>query len=89
MPNDRVPLRNPLFRLQFEKTQDCYVLLYPEGMVKLNPSAGEIMSRIDGINCINDIIQQLEAQFVQAGSLENDVLDFMQTARQKKWIYYE
>ena len=31
------------FRLQWEPAQDCHVLLYPEGMVKLNGSAGEIM----------------------------------------------
>ncbi|MDE2371087.1 MAG: pyrroloquinoline quinone biosynthesis peptide chaperone PqqD, partial [Burkholderiales bacterium] len=35
------------FRLQWEAAQDCHVLLYPEGMVKLNGSAGEIMKRCD------------------------------------------
>jgi len=33
-----VPAINPLFRLQFEEAQDSWVLLYPEGMVKLNQS---------------------------------------------------
>ena len=36
------------FRLQWEPAQNCHVLLYPEGMVKLNGSAGEIMVRCDG-----------------------------------------
>ncbi len=36
------------FRLQWEPVQDCHVLLYPEGMVKLNESAGEILKRCDG-----------------------------------------
>ena len=36
------------FRLQWEPAQSCFVLLYPEGMVKLNQSAGEIMKRCDG-----------------------------------------
>jgi len=35
-------------RLQWEPAQDAHVLLYPEGMVKLNQSAGEIMRRCDG-----------------------------------------
>ena len=42
------PKINPMFRLQWEQVQECYVLLYPEGMVKLNDSAGEIMKLIDG-----------------------------------------
>ena len=36
------------FRLQWEPAQGCFVLLYPEGMVKLNQSAGEILKRCDG-----------------------------------------
>ena len=31
-----IPQLNKHFRLQWEEAQDCYVLLYPEGMVKLN-----------------------------------------------------
>ena len=31
------------FRLQWEPAQESHVLLYPEGMVKLNQSAGEIL----------------------------------------------
>ena len=31
------------FRLQWEEAQGAWVLLYPEGMVKLNQSAGEIL----------------------------------------------
>jgi pyrroloquinoline quinone biosynthesis protein D len=33
------PRLNRLFRLQWEEAQQAYVLLYPEGMVKLNLSA--------------------------------------------------
>ncbi len=36
------------FRLQWEAAQNAFVLLYPEGMIKLNASAGEIMKRCDG-----------------------------------------
>ena len=37
------------YRLQWEEeVQKSWVLLYPEGMVKLNGSAGEIMHRLDG-----------------------------------------
>ena len=30
-------------RFQWEKAQDCYVILFPEGMVKLNGSAGDCL----------------------------------------------
>ena len=43
------------FRLQWEPMQDCHVLLYPEGMVKLNGSAGEIMKRCDGQRTLAEI----------------------------------
>jgi len=39
------PTLSRLFRLQWEEAQNSYVLLYPEGMVKLNQSAGEILKR--------------------------------------------
>lgn len=45
---DSVPMLRRGFRFQFEPAQDCHVLLYPEGMVKLNDSAGEILKLVDG-----------------------------------------
>ena len=35
-------------RFQWEEAQAAYVLLYPEGMVKLGQSAGEILKRVNG-----------------------------------------
>ena len=35
------------FRFQWEPAQNAYVLLYPEGMVRLNGSAGAILSEVD------------------------------------------
>lgn len=75
----------PLFRLQWETAQDAWVLLYPEGMVQLNRSAGEILRRLDGQRTVAQLIQQLEQDFKQPG-LQDDVLDFLQLARQKAWV---
>lgn len=33
------PVINPLFLFRWEQTQQAYVLLYPEGVVKLNDTA--------------------------------------------------
>lgn len=81
-----VPTINPHYRFQFEKAQDCYVLLYPEGMVKLNPSAGEILSRVNGESTLGEIIAALEAQFPEAEGLADDVLAFMREAEAKNWL---
>jgi hypothetical protein len=36
------------YRFQWEPAQQAHVLLYPEGMVKLPGSSGEIMKRVNG-----------------------------------------
>jgi len=73
------------YRLQFEDAQNAWVLLYPEGMVKLNQSAGEILSRCDGERCVSDVVSMLEAAFDQQG-LDGDVKGFLSVALQQKWI---
>ena len=45
---DGTPRLGHGFRFQWEPAQQAHVLLYPEGMVKLNQSAGEILKRCDG-----------------------------------------
>jgi pyrroloquinoline quinone biosynthesis protein D len=85
---DVTPVRphlRPMFRLQWETAQDAYVLLYPEGMVKLNPSAGEILSRCDGTRDLDDIIGELEDLF-SAQALAADVYRFIEHARQRGWV---
>ena len=73
------------FRLQWEQAQQCHVLLYPEGMVKLNQSAGEIMARCDGAKDVAAIVAELESAFGAQG-LEKDVLAFVDLAVGKQWL---
>lgn len=74
-----------LFKLQWEEVQKSWVLLYPEGMVKLNGSAGEIMSRLDGNTSIEALVRVLEQQFETSG-LQADVLDFLAIAQRQGWV---
>ncbi len=83
-----VPAIHAHFRLQWEPAQSCHVLLYPEGMIKLNGSAGEIMSCVDSERSIADIIAMLEAKFPEAGELATDTLEFLQVAHDKRWIEF-
>ena len=79
------PRVGPGFRLQWEPVQDCHVLLYPEGMVKLNGSAGEIMKRCDGERSVAAIVEDLEKAFSAQG-LEPDVLGFIELAAKQRWL---
>ncbi len=72
-------------RLQWEAAQNAYVLLYPEGMIKLNTSAGEILKRCDGATTIADITADLERAFSATG-LSDDVVRFVAMAVEKKWL---
>jgi len=73
------------FRFQWEPAQKAHVLLYPEGMVKLNGSAGEIMKRCDGVRTVAEIIADLESTFATNG-LEKDVHGFLTMALEKRWL---
>jgi pyrroloquinoline quinone biosynthesis protein D len=72
-------------RLQWEPAQGAHVLLYPEGMIKLNGSAGEIMKRCDGVRTVSEITADLERTFGTTG-LGADVEAFIRLALEKKWL---
>jgi len=84
-PNERMPRIGRGFRLQWEPAQSAHVLLYPEGMVKLNASAGEILKRCDGATPVEAIVADLERAFATTG-LERDVRAFLDLAAEHRWI---
>ena len=84
----KVPKLNRLFKFQFEKAQDCYVLLFPEGMIKLNGSASAILLQVDGTKSVGDIVAALQAEYPDAEGIEEDVLACVEHAEQKRWINY-
>jgi pyrroloquinoline quinone biosynthesis protein D len=73
------------FRLQWEPVQSAHVLLYPEGMVKLNASAGEILKRCDGDTPVEVIVADLEKAFSTTG-LDRDVRAFLDLAHEQRWV---
>jgi pyrroloquinoline quinone biosynthesis protein D len=84
---DSVPRVGHGFRLQWEEAQQAHVLLYPEGMVKLNGSAGEILTRCDGATPVRAIVADLEQRFSTSG-LEADVLAFLRLAQERLWVEF-
>ena len=73
------------FRLQWEAAQNAYVLLYPEGLVRLNSSAAEILKRCDGKATVAAITVDLEGAFSATG-LAADVRDFLAFALERRWV---
>lgn len=82
----QIPRINPLYRLQWEPAQNGHVLLYPEGMVQLNGPASEILTRIDGQTDVAQIIASLQQTFPEAEGLADDVISFLEDAREQNWI---
>ncbi|WP_425427702.1 pyrroloquinoline quinone biosynthesis peptide chaperone PqqD [Tatumella morbirosei] len=74
------------YRLQWEAAQDCHVILYPEGMAKLNETAAMILELVDGQRTVSQIITELNQRFPEAGGVDDDVTDFLQAAVKQKWI---
>lgn len=82
----QVPAIRRGYRFQWEPAQNCHVLLYPEGMIKLNDSAGEILKRVDGQRSIGAIIADLQACFPDAEGIAEDILALFEVAHERFWI---
>lgn len=74
-------------RMQWEEAQQCYVLLYPEGMITLNASAHEILLRCDGEHSVADIVNELHSAYPGA-QLQDEVLGFVQLAQERGWVKF-
>lgn len=73
-------------RFQWEEAQQSYVLLFPEGMVKLHGGAGEILKRVDGQRSVAEIVADLKATFPDAADIESDILGMFDLAVGKAWL---
>lgn len=73
------------YRFQWEPAQDSHVLLYPEGMVKLNQTAALILSKIDNKRNLDQISEELSKKFPDA-DIHEDVELFIKTAIEERWL---
>jgi pyrroloquinoline quinone biosynthesis protein D len=76
---------SPMHRLQWEETQQRFVILYPEGMVELNGPAAEILQLCDGSRNLDAITAELESKFETSG-LRNDIEELLEAALKNGWI---
>ena len=73
-------------RFQWEEAQQSYVILFPEGMVKLHGGAGEVIKRVNGKATVGDIVAELKAAFPDAANIEADIIGMFEMAYGKAWI---
>ena len=75
-------------RLQINATTNQSVLLYPEGIVELNETAQEILSRCDG-RTLGEIVCELAEEFeADRGALAADVRETLSDLQQRKLIEF-
>lgn len=82
---DAKPALKSGMRLQWEAAQDAHVLLFPEGMVKLNGSASQILMRCTGTATIEQIAKELEELF-NRDNLQSEVESFVAFALERQWL---
>jgi pyrroloquinoline quinone biosynthesis protein D len=82
---DAKPALKSGMRLQWEPAQNSHVLLFPEGVVKLNGSASQILLRCTGAATVREITKELETLFNRE-NLEPEVASFMAFALERQWL---
>ena len=83
-PQDVVEL-NPNYHFRWEEPQQAHVLLYPEGIVKLNQTAAAILEACTGAASIADGTAELARRYGKRG-LGAEILKFLEVAHAKGWI---
>ncbi|GFN32259.1 pyrroloquinoline quinone biosynthesis peptide chaperone PqqD [Paenibacillus xylaniclasticus] len=81
---DRPRLRSP-GRMKYDKVRQLELLLLPERVIELNEAAGAILRLCDGQLTIAQMIEELEARFVQNG-LGDDIVEFIASAAERGWL---
>ena len=79
------PEINPLYLFRWEEGEQAYLLLYPEGIIKLNDSAGNILKLCTGEKTFEEVISELKNLF-GVEELEDDIYSFMEVAIGKGWV---
>jgi pyrroloquinoline quinone biosynthesis protein D len=50
-------------RLRYDEVREEHLLLVPEGAVRLNPSAAEVLELCDGQRTVDEIVDVLSARY--------------------------
>ncbi|MHB0764736.1 pyrroloquinoline quinone biosynthesis peptide chaperone PqqD [Stutzerimonas sp. NM35] len=78
----------PPFMFRWEASQQAYVLLYPEGIVKLNETGGQILNFCDGQTSVEELIGKLAVMYCASDltAVRSGVMNFLEVSHGKGWI---
>ena len=63
-------------RLRYDEVREEHLLLVPEGAVRLNPTAAEVLELCDGERSLDEIVGVLRARYDEA-DLSEDVRELV------------
>jgi len=69
-------------RLRYDDVREEHVLLIPEGAVRLNPTAAEVLELCDGERSLEDIVGALSARY-EGADLRDDVVQLVDAMAQR------
>jgi pyrroloquinoline quinone biosynthesis protein D len=69
-------------RLQYDEVREEHLLLVPEGVVRLNPTAAEVLELCDGERSLDDIVGALAARY-DGADLGDDVRGLVRAMAEK------
>jgi pyrroloquinoline quinone biosynthesis protein D len=69
-------------RLRYDEVREQHVLLVPEGVVRLNPTAAEVLELCDGERSLDEIVGALSSRY-QDADLGDDVRELVDAMTQK------
>ncbi len=69
-------------RLRYDEVREEHLLLIPEGVVRLNPSAAQVLELCDGERSLDDIVGALSARY-EGAAVRDDVLELVDAMTQR------
>jgi pyrroloquinoline quinone biosynthesis protein D len=69
-------------RLRYDDVREEHVLLIPEGVVRLNPTAAAVLELCDGERSLDDIAGALSARY-QGADVRDDVRELVDAMAQR------
>ena len=69
-------------RLQYDDVREEHVLLIPEGVVRLNPTAAEVLDLCDGERSLEEIVDALSARY-EGADIRDDIVELVDAMAQK------
>lgn len=79
---------NPIFIFRWEESQDAHVLLYPEGVVKLNDTGAIILEHCTGEHTVEQMINKITKKYngSERDQVAKGVINFLEVSNGKGWI---